>query len=138
MSDGTNIEYQTTSDTALIDVGYILAASAGAAIATTVPSVEIPIIGVAKSKVAALTTAAESDIAVQISGPCTCKKESSAPIALGAIVSAAATATVGGITMLVAASGTTAATGSYCQLGRCTKAATTSDTEVDVYLNLGC
>jgi len=137
---GIQVQYTTTSDTAKIPAGMILGASAGSAIATTLLSVEIPCIGVSVTEVASRDSASTKAITVQTSGIVDVVKTTTASFVQGAMCYVqATTTTVGtgsGSTCLMATSATTVAAG-YLKLGRCVKAATTSDTTVQIDLQLG-
>jgi len=144
MSDarsGVKIALQTTSDTAEIEVGRILVApyASGDVLATTVAGVDVVVMGVSASKVASRTTAAKADISVQVSGVVSVPKPIDLQIFAGNMVSVInGTTTVGtgsGSTCLYATAATTLSSG-YVALGRCVKNATTTDTEVEVNLNL--
>ena len=144
MSDarsGVKIALQTTSDTAAIAAGRILVApyNSGDVLATTVPGVDVCVVGVSASEVASKSAAAKTDIAVQTSGVTSVPKPTDLSVYAGNIVSVInGTTTVGtgsGSTCLYATVATTLASG-YLALGRCVKNATTTDTDVEVELNL--
>ena len=138
--EGRTIQFQSTSDTVEIAAGRICGVnSSGLIIATTVLSVDIPIIGVSGSKVASRDTASSEDIAIQMEGVASVPKHTDLSIAAGAILQVtAATTTVGtgsGSTCLMATTATTIA-GAYLTLGRAAAAATTSDANVLVKLGI--
>ncbi len=137
---GLNVQFTSTSDTAAIASGKILTAnSSGNVSATTLPSVDLPIVGISVTQIASRTSASQKLITVQTSGIVDVAKTTTASFVEGAMCYVqATTTTVGtgsGSTCLMAASATTVAA-AYNTLWRCVKAATTSDTTVQINLNL--
>lgn len=137
---GTKIKFQTTSDTAEIAAGRILVSDAsGDVLATTVPGVDGPVVGVSVTKVASRTTASQKDITVQVSGLASVPKPTDLEIVAGAMLYCmATTTTVGtgsGSTCLEATNATTINDG-FEVLGRAAYDATTADANVIVNLRL--
>lgn len=137
-SEGRIVKAQTTSDTVQIAAGRIVCMSVGLVIATTLPSVDVPVFGVSASKVASRDTASSEDINIQISAVASVPKTTTATIYQGQMCYCqATTTTVGtgsGSTCLMAAGATTLSAG-YAYLGRAAYEATTSDAEVKIALN---
>jgi len=139
MSEGLIIGYQTTDDTVPIAVNRILTRdSDGDVVATTVPGVDVPIVGVSSGAVAARTTSSQKDIPVKTQGLARVPKPTDLAMKVGFIVTTNGTTTVGtdnGSTCIMATTATTLA-GGYKDLGRVARDAATTDTEVLIALNI--
>lgn len=137
---GRTIKFQTTSDTVEIAAGRMVTRDgSGDVLATTVPGVDNPMVGVSATKVASRSVASQKNIVVQVSGMVSVPKPTDLEVFAGAMMYCmATTTTVGtgsGSTCLEATQGTTLAAG-YAYIGRAAYDATTADANVIVNLQL--